>query len=300
MPWVNPHFLFLFYHVGLHGGLSVAVRKIPYSIGLPALSKAMAELEAELGTQLFHRRPFRLTQHGQKLFAVVRTSYEQLARVVEEIQADLGPLLRVAGPCGVLQLHLPGAIPELQKAFPGLRVTLRAGLRAQIDAWFAAQEIDLAVTVLEGKPPAHCRWERLLRLPMQLLVPHRSPIRAAEQLWAGGRAGASLVCPAPEDALTRCFLGGLERRRIQWPVRIDADSLDVVEACVAAGVGVGLSAAIPGRTYAKKVRPLPLPGFPELNVGLLWKEKPSPPTLALMKVLRARARELLGSTAGAR
>src|SRR5262249_22134821 len=97
-----------------------------------------------------------------------------------------------------------------------------------------------------------------------------------------------------EDALTRCFLGALERRRIRWPVRVDADSLDVVEACMATGMGVGLSTAIPGRAYAKNVRPLPLPGFPELNVRLLWKEKPAPPTLALMKVLRSRAKELLG------
>ena len=130
---------------------------------------------------------------------------------------------------------------------------------------------------------------------MHLLVPRRSPLRTADQLWADGRVRASLVCPSPEDALTRCFLGGLERRRIQWPVRVDADSLDVVEACVATGMGVGLSAAIPGRAYPKNVRPLPLPGFPELNVGLLWKEKPGPPTLALMKVLRGRAKELLGS-----
>ena len=52
---MNVHHLELFYYVAKHGGISAAVRKIPYGIQQPAISGQMTKLEQDLGVRLFER-----------------------------------------------------------------------------------------------------------------------------------------------------------------------------------------------------------------------------------------------------
>ena len=60
----NLHHIELFYYVAKYGGITPAVRKMPYGIQQPAVSGQMLQLEAELGVKLFNRRPFALTPAG--------------------------------------------------------------------------------------------------------------------------------------------------------------------------------------------------------------------------------------------
>lgn len=46
---MNVHHLELFYYVAKHGGISAAVRGIPYGIQQPAVSAQMRALEDEVG-----------------------------------------------------------------------------------------------------------------------------------------------------------------------------------------------------------------------------------------------------------
>src|SRR5206468_12584439 len=62
----NIHHLELFYYVARHGGISEAVRNIPYGIQQPAVSAQIIQLEESLGVTLFNRRPFSLTVGGEK------------------------------------------------------------------------------------------------------------------------------------------------------------------------------------------------------------------------------------------
>src|SRR5579859_4106173 len=61
---MNIHHLELFYYVARHGGISRAVRHIPYGIQQPAVSSQILQLEEDLGKRLFERSPFRLTAAG--------------------------------------------------------------------------------------------------------------------------------------------------------------------------------------------------------------------------------------------
>src|SRR5471032_2378110 len=77
-PAVNIHHLELFYHVARHGGISRAVRHMPYGIQQPAVSGQMRLLEQGLGVRLFERTPFRLTAEGSQLFAFVESFFDNL------------------------------------------------------------------------------------------------------------------------------------------------------------------------------------------------------------------------------
>jgi len=52
---MNIHHLELFYYVARHGGISRAVRNMPYGIQQPAVSSQILLLEEDLGTRLFAR-----------------------------------------------------------------------------------------------------------------------------------------------------------------------------------------------------------------------------------------------------
>ena len=69
---MNIHHLELFYYVARFGGISQAVRNIPYGIQQPAVSSQIIQLEEFLGVTLFQRRPFLLTAQGEELYSFIK------------------------------------------------------------------------------------------------------------------------------------------------------------------------------------------------------------------------------------
>src|SRR6516164_11168270 len=82
---MNIHHLELFYYVARHGGITEAVRNIPYGIQQPAVSGQVAQLEEYLGVVLFQRRPFALTPAGQKLYAYIQPFFSNLDQIASEL-----------------------------------------------------------------------------------------------------------------------------------------------------------------------------------------------------------------------
>src|SRR3954468_20879960 len=83
---MNVHHLELFYYVAKHGGISAAVRHIPYGIQQPAVSSQIRALEENAGAVLFERSPFRLTPAGQMLFTHVSPFFENLGAVAVQLR----------------------------------------------------------------------------------------------------------------------------------------------------------------------------------------------------------------------
>ena len=79
---------------------------------------------------------------------------------------------------------------------------------------------------------------------------------------------------------------------MEWFPSIEAGSADLIETYVASGLGIGLSAAIPEKTFSPKVRVLPLNGFPPVAIGALWRGRRTPLLGAFLEELQSRARQL--------
>src|SRR5512143_2317127 len=82
---MNVHHLELFYYVARHGGISRAVRHMPYGIQQPAVSSQILMLEQDLGKKLFDRTPFNLTAEGEQLYAFVRPFFENLGPMAHQL-----------------------------------------------------------------------------------------------------------------------------------------------------------------------------------------------------------------------
>jgi DNA-binding transcriptional LysR family regulator len=275
-PDMNIHHLELFYYVAKNGGISRAVRAMPYGIQQPAVSSQILLLEEDLGIKLFERTPFKLTREGEELYAFARPFFDNVASIGAKLRQRAGPHLRVAGSELVLRDYLPSVIERLRKREPKLKLGLRSGFQAEMEKWLLDREVELAITPLEGSPPAKINCRRLMRLPMALLVPKKSKLKSAEQLWQGGGIDEPLICLPPSEAMSRLFRGELDRRGIDWPHSIEASSLDLVSRYVANGYGVGLSVKADAVLARGDVRFVPLEGFPGLDIGALWIGELSP------------------------
>jgi DNA-binding transcriptional LysR family regulator len=290
---MNIHHLELFYYVARHGGIMEAVRNIPYGIQQPAVSGQVAQLEEYLGVTLFHRRPFALTPEGEKLYKFIQPFFSNLDKIATELQGGQLRHIRIGASTIVLRDHLPGLLHGMQKRFPGLKVSLRDGYPAYLEDLLLKDEIDLAVTLMDRKPAAGVHTLALLELPPVLLVEKKSGITASDQLWERDKIDEPLICLPRGEPLCKNFQQRLAELGVDWFPSIEASSADLVETYVANGLGIGVSVAIPKKTPPANVRALPLPGFPPVVIGAMWRGRTTPLLQTFLEEMKVRAKALL-------
>lgn len=288
---MNIHHLELFYYVARHGGISAAVRRIPFGIQQPAVSGQILRLEKDLGVSLFQRRPFRLTPEGQELLAFIRPFFDNLDTVGMKLRKALAPELRVGAAELVLRDHLPAVIPRVRRKHPGVRLALRSGFQTEIESWLEDGQIDLAVLPAGNKLPPAIKSCALIALPLVLLVHRKSAIKDASKLWRQASRTEPLICLPATEAISLLFQAGLKQRGVTWPVAIEASSMESVTHYVAGGEGVGVSVLIPDVVQHPLVRVLPLEGFAPLELMAMWRGEPSPLVRTALEEIQTYVRE---------
>jgi DNA-binding transcriptional LysR family regulator len=266
---------------------------MPYGIQQPAVSAQVLQLEDHLGVTLFQRRPFSLTPAGQKLFQFVRPFFDGLPHIEEDLRGD-SLQLRMGGSGILLRDHLPELLLSVRKRFPRVKLGLREGHRPQLEAWLRNQELDLAVTLLEGKPPSGLTAKPLLELPLVLLVEKKNPIRSAKDLWKQDPIDEPLICLPPTETIPRTFQQELTRKGLEWLPRIEVSSLVLIETYVSYGYGVGLYVDIPRYAYSPKIRVLRLDDFAPVVLGALWPGKITAVIEAFLEEIQQRIIDFTG------
>lgn len=286
---MNLHHLELFYYVGKFGGISEAVRNMPYGIQQPAISAQLAQLEETLGVALFVRRPFSLTQQGEELFAFINPFFSNLDAVAHKLREGVLHHVRIGASDMVLRDHLPSVIDILRQKLPGLRITLRDGYQPQLENWLKSKELDLAITLYDPKSISGFNALQLLEVPLILLVPKQFKVKSVDQLWNQKRISEPLISLPPHDLIVRTFFEKLNQMGLEWHVGMEVSSLALVESYVTGGHGIGLSVRAPNQKPPPKVRALELDGFPPVHLGVLWQGTLTPALETCLQEIRERA-----------
>ena len=289
---MNIHHLELFYYVARHGGITEAVRNIPYGIQQPAVSGQVAQLEEYLGVTLFQRRPFALTPAGEKVYHFVQPFFANLDALASELQGGKARQIRIGASTIVLREHLPEVFQNIRKRFPNLKISLREGYPAEFENLLLKEELDLAVTAIEKKPPPGLHSVSLVELPLVLLVEKASRVTAADQLWARDKIEDPLICLPPVEAICKNFQQGLARLGVDWFPGMEVSSIDLIETYVAGGFGIGVSVQVPKVPPSPHVRVVPLPNFAPVILGVLWRGKTSALLQAFLDEFQLRAKRL--------
>ena len=289
---MNIHHLELFYYVARHRGITEAVRNIPYGIQQPAVSGQVAQLEEFLGVTLFQRRPFCLTPAGEKLYQFIGPFFSNLDSLASDLQGGNLRQIRIGASTIVLRDHLPELFQNVRKKFPNLKIALREGYQAELENLLQKEEIDLAITLIEKKSAPGIHSIALLELPLVLLVQQNSQITQAEQLWQRDKIQESLICLPTAETMCKNFQQHLARIKVDWFPSIEVSSIDLIETYVANGFGIGLSVVVPKAKVPTDVRLLPLPEFPPVIMGALWRGKSSSLVQTFLDELQLRAKRL--------
>tara|TARA_B100000614_G_scaffold145895_1_gene129655 strand:- start:1361 stop:2230 length:870 start_codon:yes stop_codon:yes gene_type:complete len=289
---MNIHHLELFYYVAKHEGIAGAVRNMPYGIQQPAVSAQVIQLENDLGITLFQRRPFELTPAGKELYAFTQPFFENLDAISQKIRGGVAQTIRIAASTTVFRDHLPDILSAARKEYQSLHPSLRVGIQPEIEKWLLENEVDLGVTVLSSKPPSELKSEKLLELPMVLMVPTRLKAKTVEEILGQDRIAQTLISLPQNEGITRAFQSELSARKIDWPLGIELNSVDLISTYAASGFGIGLSLALPGKKAPKGIRVLPLKDFPGVPIGALWRGQLSPVGQRIVDLLKEYATTL--------
>ncbi|MDI3335000.1 LysR substrate-binding domain-containing protein [Defluviimonas aestuarii] len=103
-----------------HGTLTGAAREL--NVSQPAISRRIAQLEADLGTPLFDRsrKPVQMTEAGREMMAALRSGFDMIEAATDRIRrAAKGRVVTVSGPSGFVAYWLIPRLGALQEAIPG-------------------------------------------------------------------------------------------------------------------------------------------------------------------------------------
>lgn len=273
---MNIHHLELFYYVARHGGVSAAARRIPYGVQQPAISAQILQLEANLGTTLFHRRPFKLTRTGDELYRFIEPFFGGIDEVAQRLRGGSEVSLRIGAPELILREYLPELLRTMRRRRPGLNFTLISAAIDDIEALLTTQQVDIGISPLIGKRSDGVKRKELTRVPMALVVPKNSKLVSAEQLWKQDRIAEPLIGWPKEHAIWRVFQLGLQKRKVEWYPALELNSQELMARYVNEGFGIGLVLVEPGAPPLPGTRLLELPGFESIPYGLLWTGNLSP------------------------
>lgn len=131
-----------------HGGFSSASQQL--HVAQPAISAQVRRLEDELGTPLLLRstRRVALTAAGEMFLPRVRTvlAHLELARAeLGELAAVLRGKVRIGATPVLGPLDLPAALARFRRCHPGVALSLRTGLIAELCSALDRGELDLVL-----------------------------------------------------------------------------------------------------------------------------------------------------------
>lgn len=164
-----------FVAVAEEGSFSTAAKHL--FLSQQSLSKQIARLESELGTELFVRsRPLKLTQNG-KLF--LQTAREML-KLKSEFEETCGTSARGEDTIHLGIEHtlaravLPRVLPHYLRAHPEVYVRISEESPEELEKAVAHEGVDLVIGSISNPPSTYravdlCRKEQLLVVPRALM-----------------------------------------------------------------------------------------------------------------------------------
>jgi DNA-binding transcriptional LysR family regulator len=256
----------------------VSQAAIALSISQSAITTAIKELEADVGTTLFSR-----SQQGMELTAAGREmlfhAYEVLAKIddmgaISVPGSDLEGTLSVAASYTVIGYYLPHHLERLRRNFPRLDIQLFELNRESIEEGLLANRYDLAVMLTANTNNPDLSTETYLSSRRRLWVPAR------HRLLSQASVGLAEVSEEPYIMLTvdeaaHTSLKYWSTTPHRPSVRLRTSSVEAVRSLVANGQGVAILSDMVHRPWSlegKRIETIELSNpIPAMDVGLAWK-----------------------------
>ncbi|ALD91391.1 CysB family HTH-type transcriptional regulator [Cupriavidus gilardii] len=216
----------------------------------PGVSKAIIELEEELGVDIFTRHGKRirsLTEPGRRILTSVEKilqEVESLKRVGKDYAAQDQGNFTIATTHTQARYALPRVIGEFTKRYPKVRLSIQQGNPAQIADMVLHDQADLGIAT-EGISGD----KNLVSLPgyqwqHTIVTPPDHPLLDKPHLSLEDLIGYPIVTYDPNFAGRPKIDKAFELRHLQPDIVLEAIDADVIKTYVEIGLGIGIVAGV--------------------------------------------------------
>ena len=231
----------------------------------PGVSKAIIELEEELGIEIFTRHGKRLKrvtapgQHVLESIAVILREVGNLKRIGAEYSAQDSGTLSIATTHAQARYVLPTPISRLRERYPKVNISLHQGAPDQVARMVIDETADLGIATesladYPGLVTLPCfEWQHVLVLPTG------HPLAGKERVTLEDIAAHPLVTYHPSFTGRARIDHAFAQRQLAPRIALEAIDSDVIKTYVRLGLGIGIVAemAVQGEAEAGLVmRPL--------------------------------------------
>jgi LysR family transcriptional regulator, cys regulon transcriptional activator len=239
---------FRFVQEAVRRGLNLTETAKALYTSQPGVSKAILELEEELGVDIFARhgkRLKRVTEPGQqvlKAIEVIMREVNNLKRIGEEYSLQDAGTLSIATTHTQARYILPEPVALLRRRFPKVNVSLHQGSPDQVARMLLEDtaDIGLATESLDD-------YEELVTLPCyewqhMMVVPVTHPLAAVERPTLEQLAAEPLISYHPSFTGRKRIDQAFAKARLKPNIVLEAIDSDVIKTYVKLGLGVGIVA----------------------------------------------------------
>ncbi|MEJ8835852.1 CysB family HTH-type transcriptional regulator [Ramlibacter sp. AN1133] len=214
----------------------------------PGVSKAIIELEDELGVEIFARHGKRLKrvtepgQHVLKSIELIMREVGNLKRIGEQFSAQDSGTLSIATTHTQARYVLPLSVAKLRELYPKVSVSLHQGSPDQVAKMVMEEtaEIGIATESLGDYPdlvtlPCY-EWQHVL------VLPQGHPLAKKERITLEDIAAEPLVTYHPSFTGRTRIDTAFAQKKLQPRIALEAIDSDVIKTYVRLGLGIGIVA----------------------------------------------------------
>ena len=214
----------------------------------PGVSKAIIELEEELGVEIFARhgkRLKRITEPGEhvlKSIELIMREVGNLRRIGEQFSAQDSGTLSIATTHTQARYVLPQPVARLREAFPKVNVSLHQGSPEQVARMVIDEVAEIGIAT-----ESLTQYDELITLPCyewqhMVVLPIAHPLASKSSITLDDLALEPLITYHPSFTGRTKIDQAFAAKRLQPRIALEAIDSDVIKTYVRLGLGVGIVA----------------------------------------------------------
>src|ERR1700731_523224 len=270
----------------------------------PTVSRQIAALEEEVGSQLFmrHRHGVSLTQAG----VLFRDHAMQALRMLDQAKAEI--TAQAQEPTGTVSLGLPPSLltvlsgPVVERfagRYPKVLLHVYEAISQGLEQLMLTQEVDLAVLISDRRPLRNVALSPLGIEPLMLAASTASRLDPTKPLGIEALSGLPLLFYRSPNYLRLLIESALRRRGLVFHVTVELETVPLMLELIERGAGYTVLPPSTIRGREARIKAAPIRGFSVTwTLGLNRDRANWPAVRALDAMIREQADTLIKKGAG--
>lgn len=228
-------------------GVTVTEVSEIFGVSQPSVSRALARLEAEVGTPLLERqgRVLRMTLAGLSFKRYVDQAISAVDDALSAVNQLIDPergVVSLGFPLSLGTWLVPALIRDFEAEHPEVQFVLETTTSDEdnrISPLLASGQIDLELTTSRAIGP-HVLWHPMQTDDLYLALPEGHPLASAPTVSLSDTAEERFVLLQPPSQLRRIALGLLHGAGVDPDVAFEAEDLATVRGFVGHGLALSI------------------------------------------------------------